>query len=91
MRVKRQGLVVWYKHRRQANRLKRYGHLIYRSKKQHYAILYVNMDDIEAVERKLKSLSFVKKVKRSLKPMIQTTYEKNQPMQIKDFDYNLGI
>lgn len=91
MRKKRQGLIVWYQHRRNINKIKRYGHLLYTSKKQKYAVVYVNQNRINTVENQLVKLPFVKKVLRSQKPFIRTNFEKREPVNIKDYDYHLGI
>lgn len=91
MREKRQGLIVWYQRRRNIKHLKRFGHLIYASKKQKYGIIYVNQSDIEEIEEKLHKLPFVRKVERSYKPFIRTDYEKKTPIQTKPYDYNVGI
>lgn len=88
---KRQGLVIWYDRRKNIKHIKRYGHLIYTSKALKYAILYVNEEDIEEVESKLKHLPFIKKVERSYKPFIRTKFENKAPDKAKQYDYNMGI
>lgn len=88
---KRQGLIVWYQHRRNINKIKRYGHLLYTSKQQKYAVVYVDQDRIDMIEDQLLKLPYIKKVKRSQKPFIRTNYERKEPVKIKDYDYHLGI
>jgi len=88
---KRQGLIVWFQHRRNVNKIKRYGHLIYTSKKLKYAVLYVDQEEIEYLEDQLLKFPFIKKIERSQKPCIRTNFEKKEPIIIKDYDYNLGI
>lgn len=91
MRVKRQGLIVWFQHKRNVRQLKRYGHLIYVSVKMRYAIIYVNQDEIESIEENLNKLSFISKVERSYKPFVATTYDNPKPDQAKMYDYKMGI
>lgn len=91
MRIKRQGLVVWFKHRRNIRQLKRFGHLLYVSMKMRYAIIYVNQADIEKVEKDLLSHSYVRKVEHSYKPFVATTYDNPQPDEAKMYDYKMGI
>lgn len=91
MRVKRQGIIIWYQHRRNIKQIKRYGHLIYTSNKLKYAVLYVDQEGIEDVEKRLKKLSFVKKVMLSHKPFIRTDYENLKSDKEKKYDYNMGI
>lgn len=91
MRIKRQGIIIWYQHRRNIKQIKRYGHLIYASNKLKYAVLYVNQDGIDEVEKRLNKLTFVKKTMLSHKPVIRTDYENLKPDEEKDYDYNMGI
>ncbi|TFB23351.1 DUF2129 domain-containing protein [Filobacillus milosensis] len=74
--VKRQGLVVWIKHHKYAKRLRRYGHMIYSSRKQKYLLLYVDQDQVEDVIEQIQRLNFVKKVDYSYKPYVDTVYQK---------------
>ncbi|MFC2950218.1 YlbG family protein [Virgibacillus sediminis] len=91
MRVNRQGLIVWFQHMKNIKQLKRYGHIIYTSKRLKYAVIYVNQPDIEEAEKKLKKLSFVFKVERSQKPFLETDFENKKPDEAKQFDYKMGI
>jgi len=91
MRRKRQGLIVWYKHHRHINKIKRYGHLLYTSQKLKYAVLYVNQENIDHTINNLMKLPFIKKVQKSKKPLIRTNFEKKEPMTVKEFDHHLGI
>lgn len=91
MRIKRQGIIVWFQHKRNIRQLKRIGHLVYVSMKMRYAIIYVNRDDIKTVEKKLLKFSFVSKVERSYKPFVATTYENPKLDQAKIYDYKMGI
>ena len=91
MIVKRQGLIVWYKHQRFIKQIRRYGHLLYYSRKQKYAVLYTDMETVEEVKKHLGNKSFITKVQYSKKPHIRTTFEKKPLEKVKDYDYNLGI
>ena len=89
----RQGLIVWFQHMKNMKHIKRYGNLIYASRKLKYAVLYVNQEDIEKIEKKLLKHSFVSKVDRSYKPFIRTDFENANPAEAeaKSYDYKMGI
>lgn len=91
MRIERQGMIIWFQNRRNIKQIKRYGHLIYTSKKLKYAVLYVDQAAIEDVEQRLKKLSFILRITRSEKPFIRTDYEKEKPNKDAKYDYNMGI
>ncbi|QKY68940.1 YlbG family protein [Lentibacillus sp. CBA3610] len=91
MRPKRQGLIVWFQHMKNVRHIKRYGHLIYSSKKLKYAVIYVDQENLDSVESKLLKLPFVSKVDRSYKPFLQTDFENPQPDKAKQYDYKIGI
>ena len=42
MRIKRQGLIVWFQHRKNLKTIKKFGNLLYVSKKLKYAVPYVD-------------------------------------------------
>src|SRR5690625_7396351 len=90
MRKKRQGLVVWFKHRRNIKQIKRYGHLIYTSRRLKYAVLYVDQDEIKVVEEKLRNHSFILKVMQSHKPQLRTDFEKVKPDKEEKYNYKIG-
>ena len=91
--VNRQGLIVWFQHMKNMKHIKRYGNLIYISKKLKYAVIYVNQEEIEAIEKKLLKHSFVLKVDRSYKPYIRTDYDNsNHKEEVeRTYDYKMGI
>ncbi|OZU90428.1 hypothetical protein CIL03_04585 [Virgibacillus indicus] len=91
MMTKRQGLIVWFQHMKNIKQIKRYGHLIYTSKKLRYAVIYVDQSEIENVETKLLKHSFVSKVDRSYKPFVETNFENAKPDKAKQYDYKMGI
>ncbi len=91
MRTNRQGMIVWFQHMKNIKQIKKYGHLIYTSKRLKYAVLYVDQTELEHVENKLLKLSFVSKIDRSYKPFVETNYENAKPDKAKQYDYKMGI
>jgi uncharacterized protein YlbG (UPF0298 family) len=91
MFVERQGLIVWLYNLKHAKTLRRFGNVHYVSKKMKYVVLYCNQDEIEALQDKFLSMSFVKKVEPSLKPFLKTEYENSKPDKAKEYDYKIGI
>ena len=91
MRIKRQGMIVWFQHMKNIKQIKKYGHLIYTSKRLKYAVIYVDQAELEHVERRLLKLSFVSKIDRSYKPFVETNYENAIPDKAKQYDYKMGI
>lgn len=87
----RQGLIVWFQHMKNIRQIKRYGHFLYASKKLKYAVLYVDQAEVEAIEKKLLSYSFVSQVDRSYKPFLNTTFENAKVDKAKQYDYKMGI
>lgn len=83
----RQGLIVWFQHRKNIRTIKKYGHLIYVSKKMRFAVIYVNQDEIEAIESEIVKLPFVKKVQQSYRPFIDTKFENSKLDEAKIYDY----
>ncbi|GHV98193.1 hypothetical protein lacNasYZ03_06270 [Lactobacillus nasalidis] len=47
-------------------KLRRFGDIVYFSKKLHYLVLYVNRDEAEEVAHKLQGFNFVKRVEFSM-------------------------
>lgn len=91
MRTNRQGIVVWFQHMKNMKQLKRYGNVIYASKRLKYAVLYVNQEELLEVESKIMKHSFVSKIERSYKPFVRTDYENAIPDEAKQYDYKMGI
>lgn len=91
MRTKRQGIVVWFQHMKNLKTLKRYGHLLYASKRLKYAVIYVDQNELETIETKLLKLSFVSKTERSCKPFVRTDFKNAKPDKAKQYDYKMGI
>ncbi|WP_101843777.1 YlbG family protein [Halobacillus sp. Marseille-P3879] len=91
MRTKRQGLIVYFQHMKNIRQIKKHGHLIHASKKQKYALLYVDQEDVEFKMDKLERLPFVSRVLLSHKPEIRTNYDNAKPDKAKQYDYKMGI
>ncbi|WP_249869887.1 YlbG family protein [Oceanobacillus saliphilus] len=91
MRTDRQGLVVWFQHMKNLKQLKRYGNMVYTSKRLKYAVIYVNREELEEVEMKIMKHSFVSRIERSYKPFLRTDYENAKPDKAKQYDYKMGI
>ncbi|WP_284140921.1 MULTISPECIES: DUF2129 domain-containing protein [unclassified Virgibacillus] len=91
MRMNRQGLVVWFQHMKNIRQLKKYGHLLYASKRLKYAVIYVDQDELENVETKILKHSFVSRIDRSYKPFVNTMFENAKPDKAKQYDYKMGI
>ncbi|GAB4072332.1 YlbG family protein [Barrientosiimonas marina] len=83
MRVNRQGLMIWFQHMKNIKHIKRFGHLLYVSKRQKYAVIYVNQDTIEQVEAKLLQFPFITEVQYSYKPFLRTNFENVKPDEAK--------
>jgi uncharacterized protein YlbG (UPF0298 family) len=61
----RQSLIVFLKQIRDQYKLRRFGDIVYFSKKMHYCILYVNKEQVSQVIKEINNLNFVKAVKKS--------------------------
>lgn len=91
MREKRQGLIVWFQHRKNLKQIRKQGHIIYVSRKLKYVVLYVNQSDLESVETTLLKMPFVSKVDRSYRPFVKTDFENAKPDKAKMYDYKMGL
>lgn len=91
MRTKRQGIIVWFQHRKNLKHIKKYGNLLYVSRKLRYAVLYINQDELEETMEKMLKLPFISKIDPSYRPFIKTDYENAMPDKAKQYDYKLGI
>jgi len=91
MRMKRQGISVWFQNRRNIKQIKRFGHLIYTSKKLKYAVIYVDQEKIDSIEEKLNKLPLILKTSRSEKQNIRTNYEKVALDKDEKYDYHMGV
>lgn len=70
------GLSVWLNSLKHIRHIRRFGHIIYVSKKMKYVILYCAKADLERTIEKLNSFPFVKLVQPSYRPYLKTDYEK---------------
>lgn len=87
MDSKRQGLIVWFQHRKNIKHIKRFGNLIYISRKLRYAVIYVDREKLAETEENLLKLPFISKVEQSYKPFVNTDFENALPDQAKIYDY----
>ncbi|TLF40101.1 DUF2129 domain-containing protein [Lacticaseibacillus zeae] len=70
----RQGLVVWVYSLKQLKTLRRYGTIMYVSRRMKYVYLYMDRDEITAASNKLSKLRFVKRVEPSHRPELKTEF-----------------
>lgn len=70
----RRSLVVYTYSLKQTRQLKRYGTVMYVSKKMRYVVLYVNQADVASLTDQLSHLRFVKRVVASARPDISETF-----------------
>ncbi|SDJ03967.1 YlbG family protein [Salimicrobium halophilum] len=91
MRVPRQGIIVYFQQMKNVRHLKKYGHLIHASKRQKYALIYVNRDNLNEKMEALQQLPYVHRVEPSYKPEVRVDYENAKPDKAKEYDYKFGI
>lgn len=91
MQINRQGIIVWFQHRKNIKQIRRFGNLIYVSKKMRYAVLYVNQEEVEATIENMSKLSFISKIDVSYKPFLKTDFENALPDEAKIYDYKMGL
>ncbi|WP_062197747.1 YlbG family protein [Massilibacterium senegalense] len=90
MMQKRRGLIVWLSSLKYAKQLRKFGNVLYVSKKMKYAVVYTDEEIIERLKEQLESLYFVKKVDMSLKPDLKTEYQNAKPDKAKEYDYKMN-
>ena len=71
--TERQGLIVYINNFHVLRRLRRYGHIVYVSKRMSYVVLYVNRSLVEELTKELEQLHSVTSVKLSEWPNIDPT------------------
>lgn len=71
----RQGIIVWVYSLKHMKTLKKQGLIHYVSKRMKYVVLYVNRSEVEALEKKLNSFHFVRKVERSYRTDINMNFD----------------
>ncbi|NGP44363.1 DUF2129 domain-containing protein [Bacillaceae bacterium SIJ1] len=72
----RQGIIVWMHTLKQIRLLKKFGHVMYVSKKLRYAIIYCNKDEAENLMEKLARLQFVKSIEPSYRADVRSDFTK---------------
>ena len=71
----RQGIIVWVYSLRHFKTLKRFGLIHYASRRMKYVVMYINQSDVEATQKKLSELHFVRKVELSYRPFINLDFK----------------
>lgn len=69
----RQGLIVYINNFHVLRRLRRYGHIMYVSRRMHYVVMYVDRASAESLQEKLEKLYNVTHVEFSEWPNIDPT------------------
>ncbi|MFC0189016.1 YlbG family protein [Fictibacillus aquaticus] len=87
----RVGMAVYLHSLKFSKQLRRFGNVHYVSKKLKYAVLYCDGQKADDIAEKLKSLHFVKDVRKSFKHELKTEYENKVPDKAKEYDYKMGI
>ncbi|EUJ60378.1 hypothetical protein MCOL2_05283 [Listeria fleischmannii FSL S10-1203] len=67
----RQAVIVWMNHLKQVRSLKRFGNVHYVSRKLKYAVLYCDMNELEAISTKIARFNYVKRVEPSFRPFLK--------------------
>nr|WP_208112710.1 DUF2129 domain-containing protein [Aureibacillus halotolerans] len=88
MITERQGIVVYMHTLKQVRQLRKYGHVMYVSKKLKYALLYCDRTDVDGVMTKLGNLHFVLRLDPSFRPDVRVEFEKSKDLA-KEYDYQL--
>lgn len=91
MEIQRQGIIVWFQHRKNIKQIRKFGNLIYVSSKMRYAVLYADQLEIDSIVTDLEKLPFVLKVDLSQKPFMKTDFENALPDKAKIYDYKMGL
>lgn len=89
----RRGLVVWVYNLRQLKTLKKFGTVVYASRKMKYVILYVNDANINETIQGINKLHFVRSVDVSKRPDVDVSGDLNSILADiettdEDFIYN---
>lgn len=75
---KRQGVIVYLYRLRQSRQLKKFGQIMYVSKKMKYVLLYMDENQVDQNIKKLNKLKFVRKAIPSLRPFLKTDYANSE-------------
>src|SRR5690625_6621175 len=79
MQIKRQGIIVWFQHRKNIKHIRRFGNLIYVSKNMRYAVVYVDQKDMDSIIEDMLKLPFITKVDISKKPFLKVDFVNSLP------------
>lgn len=85
------GLSIWLHSLKHIRHLRRFGHIIYVSKRMKYVVLYCSKTDAEKTMNKLNSFPFVKLVQPSFRPYLKTEYEKVRNDKEKEYELKIGF
>jgi uncharacterized protein YlbG (UPF0298 family) len=91
MLQERQGIVVWLHSLKHAKSLRRFGNVLYVSKKLKYVVLYCNKEEVDSTLERISAYSYVKKAEPSYKPFVKTEFENSRPDKAKEYDYKMGF
>ena len=72
---KRQSVSVFISHLRQSKQLRRFGDIIYVSRRMKYVVIYMDQDQVTSNVQRLKQLGFVKKVVVSPRNQINMNFD----------------
>ncbi|MBD8068413.1 YlbG family protein [Bacillus sp. PS06] len=87
----RQGIIVYLHSLKHIKSMRRFGNIHYVSKRLKYMVIYNDMDNVESLIGKIKSLPYVKQVEPSYKPYLKLEYENSNPDKAKEYDYKIGL
>ncbi len=79
----RAGIVVWLRDYKKSKALEPFGVVHYVSRKMRYAVLYVNLSQVDEVMAKVAKLPFVKTTERSYRHELRTDYSSSGGEQKK--------
>ena len=72
---KRQSVSVFISHLRQSKQLRRFGDILYVSRRMKYVVIYMDQDQVTSNVQRLKQLGFVKKVVVSPRNQINMNFD----------------
>ncbi len=86
----RQGIIVYMHSLKHVKAMRKFGNIHYVSKRLKYMVIYNDMENVEAIIAKIKTLPYVKQVEPSYKPFLKLEYE-NSTDKAKEYDYKIGL
>ncbi len=72
--TKRRALVVWVYNLKNLKILRQFGFIQYVSRRLKYVVIYMDEDEIEANEKKIQKLHFVRMIQHSYRPDIEMNF-----------------